>query len=69
MTRTLILLVAAIALTLSAAACSSDPLPGEPGGPCLARQGETTPLYCVCGYPCVDGVCQQDPDISCRFAP
>ena len=48
--------------------CSSEPIAGEPGAPCLTKAGETTPLFCVCGYPCVDGICVEDPNISCDMA-
>jgi hypothetical protein len=50
------------------AGCSSEPSPGEPGAACLPRDGETTPLFCVCGFPCVDGMCVEDPNISCGEA-
>jgi hypothetical protein len=50
------------------AGCSSEPSPGEPGAACLPRDGETTPLFCVCGFPCVDGMCIEDPNISCDEA-
>ena len=69
MTRSLITLTVFVTLACTAAlGCSSEPIVGEPGAACLPRVGETTPLYCVCGYPCVDGMCVEDPDISCGEA-
>ncbi|MGB0588934.1 MAG: hypothetical protein ACPGU1_04560 [Myxococcota bacterium] len=69
MTRSLITLTVFVTLACTAAlGCSSEPVPGEPGAVCLTRDGETTPLYCVCGYPCVDGMCVEDPSISCGEA-
>jgi hypothetical protein len=69
MTRSLIAFVVCVTLAATATlGCSSDPSPGEPGAACLPRDGETTPLFCVCGYPCVDGICVADPDISCGEA-
>lgn len=66
MTRTFCTLLLLLMLTLFG--CSSTPIDGEPGAPCLPAAGDTTPLFCVCGFPCVDGICVEDPNISCDAA-
>ena len=68
MARILVSLFSVLALVLLVGACEAEPAAGQPGAPCVTRTGETTPLYCVCGFPCVDGICQEDPNISCEDA-
>ena len=42
--------------------CATGPIEGEPGGACIDG------AFCVCGFPCVAGVCQEDPAIDCNMA-
>ncbi len=48
--------------TLSLLACSSGPYEGDPGAPCIDG------TFCVCGFPCVDGMCVEGPMSLCTEA-